>query len=90
MTLYAKNPTTLAELPIGAAVAYKAAGAFTPIPGGVYDISTRLTGVSTNAISRTAVSFLAGRTYTITSRGDITVTSTTAVSRPILENNANR
>lgn len=90
MTLYARNTTTLAEVPVGAAVAYKAAGAFTPIPGGVYDIGARLTGVATNAISRTAVSFVAGRTYTISSRGDITVTSTTAANRPILDNTANR
>lgn len=90
MSLYAKNPTTLAEVPLGAAVAYKGAGAFTALPGGVYDVAVRLTGSPTNAISRTAVSFLAGRVYTISSRGDITVTSTTATSRPQLDNAANR
>ena len=90
MILYAKNPTTLAEVPLGAAVAYKGAGAFTAIPGGVYDVAVRLTGSTTNAISRTAVSFLAGRVYTISSRGDITVTSTTAATRPQLDNTANR
>lgn len=90
MILYARNPTTLAEVPLGAAVAYKGAGAFTALPGGVYDVSVRLTGSTTNAISRTAVSFLAGRVYTISSRGDITVTSTTAATRPQLDNTANR
>ncbi len=90
MTLYARNPTTGAELPVGTAVAYKAAGAFTTVPGGVYDIITRAAGSSTNLITRTAVSFSAGRVYTVSARGDITVTSTTAVTRPILDNTANR
>ena len=90
MTLYAKNPTTLAETAIGGAVAYKSAGAFTAIPGGVYDLGTRFVGVATNAISRAAVSFSAGRVYTIGARGDITVVSTTAATRPILDNTANR
>jgi Domain of unknown function (DUF4397) len=90
MTLFAKNTTTAAEVPVGAPIAYKGAGAFVALPIGVYDLSTRLTGASTNAIARTGVSFTAGKVYTITSRGDITVTSTTAATRPILENNANR
>lgn len=90
MTLYAKNTTTLTELVVGAQVSYKAAGAFTAIPAGVYDLAARYSGVTTNAISRTAVSFLAGRVYTIGARGDITVTSTTATNRPFLDNTANR
>ncbi|MES2179280.1 MAG: hypothetical protein V4550_15585 [Gemmatimonadota bacterium] len=88
MTLYVKNTTTATELPVGAAVTYKSAGAFTAIPSGVYDLGARLTGVATNAISRTAVSFVAGRVYTISSRGDITVTTGTNV--PFLDNTANR
>ena len=90
MTLYAKNTTTLTEVPVGAAVAYKAAGDFTTLPGGIYDLGTRYAGVATNAISRAAVSFLAGRVYTIGARGDVTVTSTTATNRPFLDNTANR
>jgi len=90
MTLYARNPTTGAELPVGSAVAYKAGGAFTTVPGGVYDIVTRTAGSATNIITRTAVSFSAGRVYTVSARGDITITSTTAVNRPILDNTANR
>src|SRR3954469_25152630 len=39
MTLYAKPTTTGAEIPIGAELAYKQAGAFTNIPAGSYDIS---------------------------------------------------
>jgi len=90
MTLYAKITTGATDVAVGAAVAYKGAGAFTALPSGVYDLSTRYAGSSTNAISRTAVSFSAGRVYTIGARGDVTVTSTTATNRPFLDNTANR
>jgi len=91
MVLYAKNQTTGVEVPLGAAVAYKGAGTFTAIPGAVYDISARLAGSTANAFpTRTSVSFSAGYVYTITARGDITVTSTTATNRPFLDNTANR
>jgi hypothetical protein len=90
MTLYARNTTTAAEVAVGGAVPYKGAGAFTAVPGGVYDLSTRYTGSSSNAISRTAVSFSAGKVYTVGARGDITITSTTATNRPFLDNTANR
>ncbi len=90
MTLYAKNTTTLAEVPVGAEVAYKNAGAFTQIPAGVYDLGTRYTGTATNAIARTGVSFVGGRVYTVGARGDITIVSTTATNRPFLDNSANR
>ena len=90
MTLYAKNTATAVEVPVGAAVAYKGAGAFTSLPNGVYDLSTRLAGSATNAIVRTAVSFSSGKVYTIGARGDMTVTSTTATNRPFLDNTANR
>ncbi len=90
MTLYATDTVSKAEIAIGAAVAYKAAGAFTAVPTGVYNLSTRYVGVTTNAISRTGVSFVAGRIYTIGARGDITVTSTTATNRPFLDNTLNR
>ena len=90
MTLYAKNTTMGNEVAVGAAVSYKAAGAFTALPSGVYDVATRVTGSATNAISRTAVSFVAGRVYTIGARGDMTVVSTTATNRPFLDNTANR
>ena len=90
MTLYAKNTVTLAEVPVGAAAAYKSAGAFTALPAAVYDLNARLTGSSANAITRTAVSFVAGRVYTISARGDMTVVSTTATNRPFLDNTLNR
>jgi hypothetical protein len=90
MILYAKNQTTGTETALGSAVAYKSGGAFTALPGGVYDLNTRLAGSSVNVITRTGVSFSAGRVYTIGARGDITVVSTTATNRPFLDNTANR
>jgi hypothetical protein len=90
MTLYVKHTVSGVETAVGGAVAYKAAGAFTALPGGSYDISTRYVGATTNAITRTAVAFSPGRVYTITARGDITVTSTTATNRPFLDNTVNR
>jgi hypothetical protein len=90
MTLYAKHTVTGQETAVGAAVAYKGAGVFTALPQGVYDVSTRYTGSTTNAISRAGVSFLGGRTYTIGARGDITIASTTATNRPQLDNTPNR
>jgi hypothetical protein len=90
MTLYAKSTVTGTEVAVGAAVAYKGSGAFTALPSDVYDLSTRYAGSTTNAIVRTAVSFSAGKVYTIGARGDITVTSTTLTNRPFLDNTANR
>jgi hypothetical protein len=93
MTLYAKK-TGGTEVAIGSEVAYKNAGAFVNIPSGVYDLSTRFTGSSTNALSRTGVSFVGRKVYTITARGDITVAPTTtgcaAANRTCLDNTANR
>lgn len=89
MTLYAKNTTTGEEKALGALVAYKAGGAFVTLPEGTYDLSTRTAGSSTNAILRTAVGFSGGHVYTITARGDMTVTSTTATNRPFLDNTTN-
>lgn len=94
MTLYAKSTTSGTEVPIGSQVAYKGAGAFVNIPAGSYDISTRYGGITTNAMSRTGVSFVGGHVYTITARGDITVAPTTTACGPTnktcLDNTANR
>jgi Domain of unknown function (DUF4397) len=90
MTLYATNPNTGQQFALGAEVPYKSGGAFTPLPNGVYDLGARTTGSTTNAISRTNVSLSAGHVYTITARGDMTVTSTTATNRPFLDNTSNR
>lgn len=90
MTLYARNTTTSTETALGGLVAYKAAGAFTALPNATYDLNARVEGSSANAITRTGVSFVAGRVYSISARGDITVVSTTATNRPFLDNTTNR
>ena len=91
MTLYAKNAnTTDLEIAVGGLVAYKNGGAFTAVPVGVYDLSTRVAGASANVVTRTGVSFAAGRVYTIAARGDFTVGGTTAATRIALDNTANR
>jgi hypothetical protein len=92
MTLFAKlQASTNPEVAIGGLVAYKEAGVFTSIPPGVYDLATRTAAApATDVITRTAVSFSAGRVYTISARGDITVTGTTATNRRFLDNTANR
>jgi hypothetical protein len=88
VTLYAKNTTTAAEAPVGAAVAYKAGGAFVAVPAGTYDVSVR--SGTTTITTLAATGFSAGRVYTVSLRGDATVTSTTAADRPILQSNASR
>jgi hypothetical protein len=95
MTLYAKSTTAgSTEVPVGAEVAYMGAGAFVTVPAGAYDLITRYTGLTTNALARTGVSFVGRKVYTITARGDITVAPTTtgcaAANRTCLDNTANR
>jgi len=85
MTLYAVNTTTNVDAALGGSVAYKAAGAFAAVPPGVYNLGARYAGLSTNAMSRSTVSFVAGRVYTITARGDINTASTL-----FLDNTTNR
>jgi hypothetical protein len=60
------------------------------VPAAVYDLTARYSGSNTALSVATAVSFVAGRVYTVSVRGDLTVTSTTAVTRPILTAVANR
>jgi hypothetical protein len=90
MTLYVKSTTSGTELPVGGSVAYKSAGALTPIPIGPYDLIARVTGSTGNAITLAAVGFTPGRVLTVTARGDMTITSTTAATRPILTSSTDR
>jgi hypothetical protein len=71
-------------------VAYKSGSTFVKVPEGVYDLYVRYSPSTTNVITRTAVSFLKGRVYSISARGDMTVTSTTATNRPLFDNTQNR
>lgn len=90
LQLVVKNQATgSTEIVIGTPVAYKAAGAYTTIPAGVYDLYARYTATGANVFTRTGVSFGNGRVYTVAARGDITVTSTTATNRPFLDFTAN-
>lgn len=91
--LVVKNTTTLVEQVVAANITYKTASNFVLVPNGVYEIYARYTNTTPNIIFRTGtsvVSFIAGRTYTISSRGDMTVTASTATNRPFLDNTSNR
>jgi hypothetical protein len=98
MTLYATSTTTTpppTEYQIGDAIAYKNAGAFTQVPSGTYNLATRYAGSTSNVLVRNNVSFLGGRVYTITARGDITVapssaTSCASTNKTCLDNTTNR
>lgn len=82
LVLYAKDAER-PELTIGAAVAYKSAGAFVSVPPGVYSLRARDETATTDAVTRTSVSFVGGRVYTITARGSMTGTR-------FLDNTTNR
>jgi len=88
MTLFAKSTLTGNEVAIGTIVAYKAAGAFVAVPAGVYDLSTRTSGSTTNVATLAAASFVGGHVYTVAVRGD--AVSTVTANKPALSNNANR
>ena len=64
---------------VGAAVAYKAAGAFITVPPGIYDFDVRYTGSATNLIRRTGVALEGGRVYTMTARGSTATASTLGI-----------
>lgn len=90
LTVYARNTTVGDTTVVGSAIAYQGVGTFTAIPGGIYDLIARYADSTANKFSRTAVTFLGGRVYTVGARGDITITSTTATNRPFLDATANR
>lgn len=90
LTLYAANTVTNDTLTVTGPVAYKSASGFIAVPEGVYNLFARYTDSTDNKITRDAVSFVGGHAYTVGARGNITVTSTTASTRPILDNTANR
>src|SRR5947207_7253287 len=91
LTLYAKNTdatVTTDSIAVGGEVAYKAAGPFTAVPNGVYNLVTRYSGSNRRVITRGNVSFVRGHMYTIGARVDSTKTSGTLV--PALDNTAKR
>lgn len=91
--LVAKNTTTMAETVVATNVGYKTGSSFMELPFGVYELFARYPGNPANIISRngtSVVSLIAGRSYTISARGDMTVTGAAAVNRPFLDNTSNR
>lgn len=91
--LVVKNTVTLIEYPIAKNVVYKTGSPFVLVPTGVYEMYARYPNTTANIISRngtSTVSLLAGQAYTISSRGDITVTGAAAANRPFLDNTSNR
>lgn len=90
MTLTVTHTVTKEATAIGGPVAYKSAGAYTCLAPGSYTLATTNAGSNAKPITRTAVAFGGGRVYTIAARGDVTVTSTTAATRPLLDFTANR
>lgn len=94
--LYIKN-TTVANSPevkVASNIAYKSGSAFVPVPEGNYELYVRYpSSATTNVISRngsSVVNLIGGKVYTLVARGDITVTSTTAATRPQIDFTANR
>lgn len=75
---------------VGGVVAYQSAGEFVMVPAAGYNLALRTAGSTQNRVVRENVGFEAGRVYTITLRGDMTVTSATAVNRPFLDNTVSR
>jgi hypothetical protein len=79
-------------------IPYKGASEFVAVPTGTYELYARYpTTPTVNTITRNGtiggatVAFAPGKVYTISSRGDITVsTAGTATNRPQLDNTANR
>lgn len=87
MTLHLKNASG-ADTTVGAAVAYKGASAFVRVDPGNYDLSTFVAGSTTPVITKTGVAFNAGRVYTVSAYGDMTVA--TGTNKPTLDNTPNR
>jgi len=78
------NLTTTEVHPVATSVPYKTASAFTPVPPGSYALRVQF-GTGTATTTSTVVRYDGGRAYTISLRGDMTVTSTTATNRPTFE-----
>jgi hypothetical protein len=94
LQLSIRNPATNVEAAVGTPVAYKAGTAFVTLPAtaavftgtnGVVDLVVRTAGSTTPLIIRTATGFGTGRAYSVAARGDATVTSATAATRPLLD-----
>lgn len=90
MTLYLTNLATGETITVGGATAYKTGTEFVRVPVAGYNMATRYTGSTQNRILLENIGFEAGGIYTVAARGDMTVTSTTAATRPMLDITVNR
>lgn len=98
--LYVRNTliTPATDVLVATNIPYKGASEFITVSGGTYELYARYSTTPTvNTIPRNGtvggatVAFAPGKVYTISSRGDITVsTAGTATNRPLLDNTANR
>lgn len=99
--IYNANPGTLtivsndtsihptpAPIVIGTAVAYKTAGAYVAVPPGTYNIT--VAGLGATGTTTSSISLAGGRYYTVTARGDMTVTSSKSTNYPKLDLQPNR
>lgn len=91
-TFSAKNTTTAVETVLATSVNYKTGSEFVKLPQGIYDLIVRLPSSATTTLIGTLIStsISKGRVYTLSARGDITVTSTTATNRFNFSLNTNR
>jgi hypothetical protein len=88
MTLVAVDTLGIATA-IGGQVSYKSAGVFTALTPAPYDLHARDSN-GADMIVREFVTFMPGHVYTITARGDMTVTKSTDANFPYLDNTANQ
>lgn len=81
-----KNTNTSEELSVASNIAYKNGSVFVKVANGVYDLFGRYSATPTaNFVTRTNVSFVKGKVYTITMRGDESVPASI-----LLDNTADR
>lgn len=93
MNLVIKNTSTNEEVVVATNIGYKGASEFVKVPSGLYEVYARYPSSNINLITRNGtsiVSFGFARVYTISSRGDMSILSTTLTSKPFLDNTSNR
>lgn len=88
MTLIARDSSTKTETTIATGLAYKSGGAFVSLTPGIYEFYTTVAGSGTKVIQRTGVTLVAGRIYSLSSRGD--VNAATGTNARALDFTANR
>lgn len=67
-------------------VSFKGSTAFTPVPGGTYDLEVRVAGTNTVALSLPGVRLEAGRIYTVFAKGLLSGSGTQALGAGLIVN----